>query len=89
MRIARQLGFSDPDLVHIARGAFLHDIGKMGIPDCVLLKPGPLNPEERAIMDRHPDYAHRLLYPIAYLRPALSILMATGESGMALDIRSG
>jgi len=79
VRVARQMGFSENALVHIGRGAFLHDIGKMGIPDCVLLKPGPLNAEERAIMNRHPDYAHALLSPIEYLRPAIAIPYAHHE----------
>jgi HD-GYP domain-containing protein (c-di-GMP phosphodiesterase class II) len=60
-------------LVHVRRGALLHDIGKMGIPDRILLKPGPLTDEEQLIMQRHPDYAYELLAPITFLRPALDI----------------
>ncbi|NTV64469.1 MAG: HD domain-containing protein, partial [Oscillochloris sp.] len=73
LRLARQLGISEAELVHIRRGALLHDIGKMGIPDQILLKPGKLSPEEWEIMARHPGYARDLLQPIAYLRPALDI----------------
>jgi putative nucleotidyltransferase with HDIG domain len=73
VRLARQMGFSEEDLVHIGRGALLHDIGKMGIPDSILLKPGPLTSEEMAIMRLHPDYAQEMLSPIVYLRPALEI----------------
>ena len=73
IRFARTLGFSEDELLHIGRGALLHDIGKMGIPDNVLLKPGPLDAEEQAIMHRHPVYAYEMLSPIAYLRPALDI----------------
>ena len=63
-----------PELVAaVRRGALLHDIGKMGIPDAILLKPGPLTEEEWAIMRRHPSYAYELLAPIPYLRPALDI----------------
>jgi HD-GYP domain-containing protein (c-di-GMP phosphodiesterase class II) len=58
---------------NLARGAILHDIGKMGIPDSILLKKGPLTEEERAIMKKHPDYAWELLNPIQFLRPALTI----------------
>ncbi len=58
---------------HTRRGALLHDIGKMGIPDGILLKPGPLAEEEWAIMRKHPQYAHDMLSPIAYLRAALDI----------------
>jgi HD-GYP domain-containing protein (c-di-GMP phosphodiesterase class II) len=59
--------------VHIYRGALLHDIGKVGVPDGILLKPGPLTDDEWAIMRQHPAYAHDMLAPIAYLRPALDI----------------
>jgi PAS domain S-box-containing protein/putative nucleotidyltransferase with HDIG domain len=66
-------GFSDAELVHLRRGALLHDIGKMGIPDRILLKPGPLNEEEWVIMRQHPVYAYEMLLPVEYLRPALDI----------------
>ncbi len=73
LRLARALGVPEADFEHIRRGALLHDIGKMGLPDSILLKPGPLTPEELAIMRRHPEYAFTLLSPILYLRPALDI----------------
>jgi putative nucleotidyltransferase with HDIG domain len=73
MRLAREMGIGDAELVHIRRGALLHDIGKMAIPDGILLKPGTLNKEERAIIRNHPKYAYELLSPIAFLRPALDI----------------
>jgi putative nucleotidyltransferase with HDIG domain len=73
LRLARALGVSDADLVHVRRGSLLHDIGKMGIPDRILLKPGPLTEDEWEIMRRHPVYAFELLSPISYLRPALDI----------------
>ncbi len=73
LRLAQTLGVSGNELVHIRRGALLHDIGKMGIPDSILLKTGPLTPEEWVIMQRHPVYAHDLMAPIAFLRPALTI----------------
>jgi HD-GYP domain-containing protein (c-di-GMP phosphodiesterase class II) len=59
--------------MHVRRGALLHDIGKMGIPDSILLKPGPLSDDEWAIMRRHPIYAYDLLSPINYLRLSLDI----------------
>jgi PAS domain S-box-containing protein/putative nucleotidyltransferase with HDIG domain len=71
--MAQNLGIRDEDLVHIRRGALLHDMGKMGIPDSILLKPGPLTEEEWEIMKRHPEYAHEMLRQIEYLRPALDI----------------
>lgn len=73
LALARQMGVSDADLVHIRRGTLLHDIGKMGIPDSILLKPGPLTDDEWTIMKKHPVYAHELLAPIEYLRPTLGI----------------
>jgi len=72
-QLARVLGVEGEELTHIRRGALLHDIGKMGLPDNILLKPGPLNPEEKMIMRQHPSYAYRLLAGIAYLKPALDI----------------
>jgi len=73
VRLAKTIGLSETDIVHVRRGALLHDIGKMGIPDKVLLKPGKLDDEEWKVMKRHPTYALELLSPIAYLRPALDI----------------
>lgn len=73
LRIARAMGLTEEQLLHVRRGALLHDIGKMSIPDSVLLKNGPLTEDEWGIMRRHPVYAFVLLSPIAYLRPAIDI----------------
>src|SRR5579859_189602 len=73
LRLAQLMGLGQADMLHIRRGALLHDIGKMGIPDNILLKPGPLNEAEWAIMRRHPTYAYEMLSPIDYLRPSLDI----------------
>ena len=73
VKLARRLGFSEAELVHVRRGAVLHDIGKMAIPDSILLKPGPLTPEEWDIIRQHPRFAYELLSPIPYLGPALDI----------------
>ncbi len=73
LKLAKVMGLSEQELVHIRRGALLHDIGKMGIPDEILLKPDKLTEEEWEIMRRHPVYAFELLKPIAYLQPALDI----------------
>jgi len=73
LSLARALGVPEADLAHVRRGALLHDIGKMGIPDGILLKPGPLTDPEWEIMKRHVTYAHELLHPIEFLRPALDI----------------
>jgi len=73
VRLAREMGVGGEDLVNVRRGALLHDVGKLGIPDSVLLKPGKLTDEEWVLMRRHPTYAHEWLSPIAFLRPALDI----------------
>lgn len=73
VRLARQLGHTEEEIVHIRRGALLHDIGKMGIPDEILQKPGPLTDEEWAVMRKHPKYAYQMLSPIGYLHQALII----------------
>jgi HD-GYP domain-containing protein (c-di-GMP phosphodiesterase class II) len=73
VRLASALEVSESELEHVRRGAMLHDIGKMGIPDGILLKPGELIEEEWAIMRKHPQYAYEMLSSIEYLRPALEI----------------
>lgn len=73
VRLAQAAGITGEELTHIRRGALLHDIGKLGIPDAILLKPGKLTEEEWDIMRRHPVYAYEWLSPIEYLRPALDI----------------
>ncbi len=73
LELARKFNFNDAELVHIRRGALLHDIGKMGVPDRILLKEGPLTDDEWVIMRQHPVYAHEMLRPIQYLRSALNI----------------
>ncbi len=72
-RLARTMGVDDDELVHITRGALLHDVGKMAIPDGILLKPGELTPEERLLIQKHPVYAYEMLSPIKFLIPALDI----------------
>jgi len=71
--LAKKIGMSGTELIHIQRGATLHDIGKMGIPDHILYKPGPLSEEEWHIMRQHPQFARELLSPIEYLTPAKEI----------------
>jgi PAS domain S-box-containing protein/putative nucleotidyltransferase with HDIG domain len=72
-RLARALGMSEVEIVNIRRGALLHDIGKMGVPDAILHKPDKLTGEEWVLMRKHPQYAYDMLWPIPYLRPALDI----------------
>lgn len=71
--LAQMVGMKEEELVHVRRGALLHDMGKMGIPDNILLKSGRLTKEEWEVMRKHPVYAYGMLSPVAYLRPALDI----------------
>jgi PAS domain S-box-containing protein len=73
MKFAYELGLNDEAIGNIMRGALLHDIGKMGIPDAVLNKPGKLTEDEWALVRKHPQDAYDMLSPIKYLRPALEI----------------
>lgn len=73
IRLAQAIGIDDAEIIHIRRGALLHDIGKIGVPDSILLKPGPLTDEEWVVMRGHPQLAYEMLAPISYLRPALDI----------------
>ncbi|MFZ1043319.1 MAG: HD domain-containing phosphohydrolase [Anaerolineales bacterium] len=71
--LARRMNFDETELVHVRRGAILHDIGKMAIPDSILLKSTDLTDSERAVIQQHPRYAYDMLSPIPYLRQALDI----------------
>lgn len=73
MKLTHAAGMTEAELVHVRRGALLHDIGKMGVPDNILLKPDKLTDEEWVAMRKHPIFAFELLSPIVYLRPALDI----------------
>lgn len=73
VRLARHMGVPEHDLVHLKRGALLHDIGKMAVPDAILTKRGPLTDAEWEVMRQHPAFAHALLAPIPYLEQALPI----------------
>lgn len=93
LNLARTIGFTEAELIHICRGAILHDIGKMGIPDRILHKPGPLSEKEWKVMRRHPQYAYDLLSQIEYLHPALDIPYRHHEkwdgSGYPCGLREG
>lgn len=78
-RLARAMGINEEELEHIRRGALLHDIGKIGISDEILLKPGELTNEEWETVRQHPVFARDLLAPIDYLQPALTIPYAHHE----------
>jgi len=71
--LAKLAGIKEEELIFVRRGALLHDIGKLGVPDAILLKADKLTDEEWDIMRKHPQYAYDMIYPIEYLRPALDI----------------
>jgi PAS domain S-box-containing protein/putative nucleotidyltransferase with HDIG domain len=73
IELAREMGYSEDDLVYIRRGALLHDIGKVAVPDAILNKPGPLTDEEWVYMRRHPVAAYEVLSPIKFLKKSLDI----------------
>jgi response regulator RpfG family c-di-GMP phosphodiesterase len=73
LKLATSMGINNSDLVHIRRGALLHDIGKVGVSDNILLKPGSLTEEEWEIMRMHPQYAYDMLSSVTYLQKALDI----------------
>lgn len=73
VKLAASFGSTPEELIHIRQGALLHDIGKLGVPDEILRKPGALSDEEWESMRKHPQYAYDLLSPITYLHPALDI----------------
>jgi PAS domain S-box-containing protein len=79
IELARKMGVAEEQMVHLQRGALLHDIGKMGIPDSILLKPGPLSDDEWIAMRQHPTFAYRMLSKIDYLKPALAIPLCHHE----------
>lgn len=73
MELARKMGIEEGKLIHVRQGALLHDIGKMGVPDSILQKKGPLTDSEWKTIHQHPLFAHNWLKPISYLQPALDI----------------
>ena len=73
VKLARAMGVEEDSLVHVRRGALLHDIGKMAVPDAILHKPGPLTEDEQRAMHMHPQYAYDLLARFVFLRRALDI----------------
>jgi HD-GYP domain-containing protein (c-di-GMP phosphodiesterase class II) len=73
IQLGRRVDIIEEELIHIRRGALLHDIGKMGIPDNILFKPGALSEEEWQVMRMHPVYAYDMLSSVSYLRKALEI----------------
>jgi putative nucleotidyltransferase with HDIG domain len=73
VKIAEKFGIRGEKLRYVKWGALLHDIGKLGVPDSILLKPGPLTEEEWEIMKKHPEYGYNMLKKVDFLLPALEI----------------
>ena len=79
LEIARAIGWQEKELGSLARGAYLHDIGKLGVPDGILLKPGPLTPEERKVMQRHAQIGFDLVKDIPFLADATDVVLMHHE----------
>jgi response regulator RpfG family c-di-GMP phosphodiesterase len=78
-QVAGRMGVGEPELSWIRRGAILHDVGKIGVPDAILRKPGKLDPEEWVEMRKHPEMGYRMLRHIEYFEPALEIVLCHQE----------
>lgn len=79
IEMARAMGWSNKDLENLARGAYLHDIGKLGIPDGILLKPGPLTPDERSVMQQHVQIGFDIVKDIPFLADTAEIILMHHE----------
>jgi putative nucleotidyltransferase with HDIG domain len=88
-RLAKALGLSPEDVTHLGRGALLHDIGKLAIPDEVLLKPGELNDSERTLMQQHPVYAKQMLSRVTFLQPSVEVAYSHHERWDGLGYPEG
>ncbi|MCC6189627.1 MAG: GAF domain-containing protein [Anaerolineales bacterium] len=78
-RLARQRGLSEAEIAEICRGALIHDIGKIGVPDAILLKPSALDPQERRIIQQHPQAGFEMLLGVPYLKDEIQIVLAHQE----------
>jgi HD-GYP domain-containing protein (c-di-GMP phosphodiesterase class II) len=78
-RLAHQMGLAEPEIRSICRGALIHDIGKIGVPDAILLKPSSLEPAERQIMEKHPVAGYEMLLGVPYLADEIPIVLAHQE----------
>jgi len=78
-RLARALGMSEEEIIHLRRGALLHDIGKLAIPDDILLKPGALDDDERRVLQQHPIYAKKMITNVSFLQPCIDVAYSHHE----------
>ena len=88
-RLAEALGLSAEEITHLRRGALLHDIGKLAIPDDILLKPGALNDPERKMLEKHPIYAKQMLAQVSFLRPSIEVAYSHHERWDGLGYPEG
>jgi putative nucleotidyltransferase with HDIG domain len=88
-QLARALNCSEEEIVHLRRGALLHDIGKLAIPDDILLKPGALNDAERRMMEKHPVYAKQMLSQVDFLQPCVAVAYSHHERWDGLGYPEG
>jgi putative nucleotidyltransferase with HDIG domain len=88
-RLAQALGLSEEEIGHLRRGALLHDIGKLAIPDEILLKPGALNDPERRLMEQHPVYAKQMLSKVSFLQPCVEVAYSHHERWDGLGYPQG
>ena len=78
-QLARVLNCSEEEIVFLRRGALMHDIGKLAIPDDILLKPGPLDSDERKVLEQHPIYAKQMLSQVSFLQPSIDVVYSHHE----------
>jgi putative nucleotidyltransferase with HDIG domain len=88
-RLAQALGLSPEEIGHLRRGALLHDIGKLAVPDEILLKPGELNDAERRMMEQHPTFAKQMLAQIDFLQPCVEVAYCHHERWDGLGYPKG
>lgn len=88
-RLAQALGLSAEEITYLRRGALLHDIGKLAIPDEILLKPGALNDGERKMLEKHPVYAKQMLSQVTFLEPSIEVAYSHHERWDGLGYPEG
>jgi putative nucleotidyltransferase with HDIG domain len=88
-RLAKEMGVDEKEIANLRRGALLHDIGKLAIPDDILLKPGELNDAERKLLQQHPVYAKQMLSQISFLQPAVEVAYSHHERWDGLGYPEG
>jgi len=86
--VARRMGIDEPELTQFRWGALLHDVGKIGIPDAILRKPGPLDADEWLVMMQHPELGRRILSSVRFLEGAVPVVYCHQSGSTARGIRA-